>query len=279
MGVVYVAEQTEPVRRRVALKLIKGGMDSRELLGRFHSERQALALMNHPNIARILDAGSTEDGRPYFVMEVQHAHQKGVIHRDLKPSNILVEEVDGKSTPKVIDFGVAKALHQPLSDITLHTRLGGIIGTPEYMSPEQAESSGLDVDTRADVYSLGAILYELLTGLRPFDFREAGPSGSSRTTPSSGSARVAAASASARALATPSRRAPSAGWSSPTAERNSASVTTVGWPVAGDTAKTAATRAAREVRIAAPFLGRSTTGSRRARRTARDQSSSEQCAA
>jgi len=205
MGVVHLAEQTEPVRRRVALKLIKGGMDSRELLGRFHSERQALALMSHPNIARILDAGSTDDGRPYFVMEyvqgfplpeycdrrqlsiderlelfgevcraVQHAHQKGVIHRDLKPSNILVEEADGKATPKVIDFGVAKALHQPLSDITLHTRLGGIIGTPEYMSPEQAESSGLDVDTRADVYSLGAILYELLTGLRPFDFREAG---------------------------------------------------------------------------------------------------------
>ena len=204
MGTVYLAEQTEPVRRRVAIKLIKPGMDSKELLGRFHSERQALALMNHPNIARILDAGTTEDGRPYFVMEyvkgvpllaycdhrqlsidqrlelfvdvcmaVQHAHQKGVIHRDLKPSNILVEEVDGKATPKVIDFGVAKALHQRLSDITLHTRLGGFIGTPDYVSPEQAGTSALDVDTRADVYSLGAVLYELLTGLRPFDFQKA----------------------------------------------------------------------------------------------------------
>lgn len=204
MGIVYVAEQTEPVRRRVALKLIKGGMDSKELLGRFHSERQALALMSHPNIARILDAGSTEDGRPYFVMEyvkgiplldhcdrrqlsiserlelfvdvceaVQHAHQKGVIHRDLKPSNILVEEMDGAATPKVIDFGVAKALHLKLSDFTVHTRLGGFIGTPEYVSPEQAEATAQDVDTRADIYSLGAVLYELLTGLRPFDFREA----------------------------------------------------------------------------------------------------------
>lgn len=202
MGVVYVAEQTEPVRRRVALKLIKGVTYSRESVGRFHSERQALALMNHPNIARILDAGSTDDGRPFFVMEyvhgpllldycdrrrlsidgrlelfiqvceaVQHAHQKGVIHRDLKPSNILVEEVDGKATPKVIDFGVAKMLYQRLDDSTMHTRLGGFIGTPGYVSPEQAQTSGLDVDTRADVYSLGAVLYELLSGLRPFDFR------------------------------------------------------------------------------------------------------------
>ncbi|MEM7582757.1 MAG: serine/threonine-protein kinase [Acidobacteriota bacterium] len=204
MGVVYVAEQTEPVRRRVALKLIKGVTYSREQLGRFHSERQALALMNHPNIARILDAGSTEDGRPFFVMEyvrgallldycdrhelsidqrvelfiqvceaVQHAHQKGVIHRDLKPSNLLVEEVDGKATPKVIDFGVAKMLYQRLSDVTLHTRLGGFIGTPGYVSPEQAQTTGLDVDTRTDVYSLGAVLYELLTGRKPFDFRGA----------------------------------------------------------------------------------------------------------
>ena len=205
MGVVYVAEQTEPVRRQVALKLIKGVTYSRESLGRFHSERQALALMNHPNIARILDAGSTDDGRPFFVMEyvqgpllldycdrrrlsvddrldlfiqvceaVQHAHQKGVIHRDLKPSNILVEEVDGKAIPKVIDFGVAKMLYQRFDDSTLQTRLGGFIGTPGYVSPEQAQATGLDVDTRADVYSLGAVLYELLTGLRPFDFRGAG---------------------------------------------------------------------------------------------------------
>lgn len=204
MGVVYVAEQTEPVRRRVALKLIKGVTYSRESLGRFHSERQALALMNHANIARILDAGSTNDGRPFFVMEyvqgsllldycdrrrlciderlelfiqvcdaVQHAHQKGVIHRDLKPSNILVEEVDGKATPKVIDFGVAKMLYQRFDDNTLHTRLGGFLGTPGYVSPEQAQTPGLDVDTRADVYSLGAVLYELLTGLRAFDFRGA----------------------------------------------------------------------------------------------------------
>jgi non-specific serine/threonine protein kinase/serine/threonine-protein kinase len=203
MGVVYVAEQKEPVHRRVAIKLVKSGLNTRELVGRFHSERQALALMSHPNIARILDAGSTEDGRPYFVMEyvkgvplleycdrrqlsvderlglfinvclaVQHAHQKGVIHRDLKPTNILVEEVDGQPVPKVIDFGVAKALHQPLSDITVHTRLGGFIGTPEYVSPEQAGTTAQDVDTRADIYSLGAVLYELLTGLRPFDFRE-----------------------------------------------------------------------------------------------------------
>ncbi|MEM7587613.1 MAG: serine/threonine-protein kinase, partial [Acidobacteriota bacterium] len=201
MGVVYVAEQTEPVRRRVALKLIKAGMDTREVIARFHSERQALALMNHPNIARILEAGATEGGRPFFVMEyvpgmplleycdaqrlplgqrlrlfvqiceaVQHAHQKGVIHRDLKPSNLLVKEEDGQPVPKVIDFGVAKAVAQRLSDLTVHTQLGGLIGTPEYISPEQARMTGLDVDTRADVYSLGAVLYELLTGSRPFDF-------------------------------------------------------------------------------------------------------------
>ena len=205
MGVVYVAEQAEPVRRKVALKLIKAGMDTREVIARFHSERQALALMNHPNIARILEAGATEGGRPYFVMEyvpgmplleycdqqrldvgqrlalfvdvcraVQHAHQKGVIHRDLKPSNILIKEEDGRQTPKVIDFGVAKAISSPLSDLTVHTRLGGFIGTPEYVSPEQARMTGLDVDTRADVYSLGAVLYELLTGARPFDFSDPG---------------------------------------------------------------------------------------------------------
>ncbi|MEM7582024.1 MAG: serine/threonine-protein kinase [Acidobacteriota bacterium] len=203
MGVVYVAEQVEPVRRKVALKLVKAGMDTREVIARFHSERQALALMNHPNIARILEAGATEEGRPYFVMEyvpgmplldycdqqrldlrqrlglfidvcqaVQHAHQKGVIHRDLKPSNVLIHEEDGRPVPKVIDFGVAKAMTQPLSDLTVHTRLGGFIGTPAYVSPEQARMTGLDVDTRADVYSLGAMLYELLTGVRALDLSD-----------------------------------------------------------------------------------------------------------
>ena len=205
MGVVYAAEQAEPVRRKVALKLVKAGMDTREVIARFHSERQALALMNHPNIARILEAGATDWGRPYFVMEyvpgmplleycdrqnldvpqrlqlftqvcaaVQHAHQKGVIHRDLKPSNIIIQEEDGRQIPKVIDFGVAKAVGQRLSDLTVYTRLGGFIGTPEYVSPEQAKMTGLDVDTRADVYSLGAVLYELLAGVRPFDFSASG---------------------------------------------------------------------------------------------------------
>ncbi|MBT8486474.1 MAG: serine/threonine-protein kinase, partial [Phycisphaerae bacterium] len=203
MGVVYVAEQKHPVYRRVALKLIKAGMDTKEVIARFHSERQALALMNHANIAGILDAGATETGRPYFVMEyvpgmplidycdrhrleidarvklfvdvcmaVQHAHQKGIIHRDIKPSNILVMEDNGRPVAKVIDFGVAKAISRSLSDVTLHTQIGGFLGTPEYVSPEQAEKTTLDVDTRADVYSLGAVLYELLSGERPFDFRD-----------------------------------------------------------------------------------------------------------
>ena len=200
MGVVYMAEQTEPVRRRVALKIIKIGMDTRQVIARFEAERQALALMDHPNIARILDAGATETGRPYFVMElvkgipiteycdknhltgrqrldlfnqvcgaVQHAHQKGIIHRDIKPTNVMVTLRDGKPVPKIIDFGIAKATNQRLTEKTLFTNYAQMIGTPAYMSPEQAEMSALDVDTRSDIYSLGALLYELLTGATPFD--------------------------------------------------------------------------------------------------------------
>jgi len=200
MGVVYLAEQVEPVRRRVALKIIKLGMDTRQVVARFETERQALAVMDHPNIARVFDAGATETGRLYFVMElargipitdycdrhklsaqerlqlfigvcqaVQHAHQKGVIHRDLKPSNILVVIQDDGPVPKIIDFGIAKATDHRLAQRTLFTEQGQLIGTPEYMSPEQAEMSGLDVDTRTDIYSLGVILYELLVGALPFD--------------------------------------------------------------------------------------------------------------
>jgi serine/threonine protein kinase len=203
MGEVWVAEQHRPIRRRVALKLIKAGMDTRQVIARFESERQALAMMDHPAIAKIFDAGETPQGRPYFVMEyvpgipitvhcdqnrlairerlelfnqicdgVQHAHQKAVIHRDLKPSNILVAIQDGKAVPKIIDFGVAKATGQSLTERTMFTEIGALIGTPEYMSPEQADMSGQDVDTRTDVYSLGAILYELLVGALPFDPKE-----------------------------------------------------------------------------------------------------------
>ena len=202
-GVVYLAEQERPVRRRVALKIIKLGMDTRNVIARFEAERQALALMDHPNIARVLDAGATETGRPYFVMEmvpgvriteycdqqqldmrqrldlfiqvchaIQHAHQKGIIHRDIKPSNILVTLHDGVPVPKVIDFGIAKAIEEKLTDKTLHTIVGNFIGTPAYMSPEQAEYSGLDIDTRSDIYSLGVLLYELLTGKTPFEQNE-----------------------------------------------------------------------------------------------------------
>jgi serine/threonine protein kinase/tetratricopeptide (TPR) repeat protein len=203
-GVVYVAEQTEPVRRRVALKVIKLGMDTRQVVARFEAERQALAMMDHPNIAKVLDAGATESGRPYFIMElvrgiritdycdqnklptnkrlelfinicqaIQHAHQKGIIHRDIKPSNILVTLHDGVPVPKVIDFGIAKATtDQRLTDKTVYTQLQQFVGTPAYMSPEQAEMSGLDVDTRSDIYSLGVLLYELLTGATPFDADE-----------------------------------------------------------------------------------------------------------
>jgi serine/threonine protein kinase/tetratricopeptide (TPR) repeat protein len=200
MGAVWVAEQTEPVKRRVALKVIKPGMDSAQVLRRFEAERQALAMMDHQNIAKVFDAGTTDAGRPYFVMElvhgvpitrycdelnlsirerlelfvpvcnaIQHAHQKGIIHRDVKPSNVLVCMQDGKPIAKVIDFGVAKALHQRLTEQTLFTEIGAVVGTVEYMAPEQAEMSPLGVDTRADVYGLGVLLYELLTGSTPLD--------------------------------------------------------------------------------------------------------------
>ncbi len=200
MGSVYMAQQEQPVRRRVALKIIKAGMDSKQVIARFEAERQALAMMDHANIAHVLDAGTTNQGRPYFVMElikgvpitrycdnknlnvderlhlfktvcqaVQHAHHKGIIHRDLKPSNILVAEYDGKPVPKIIDFGLAKALHQTLTDKTLFTQFGQVLGTLEYMSPEQSSLNQLAVDTRTDIYSLGVLLYELLTGSVPLE--------------------------------------------------------------------------------------------------------------
>ena len=194
-GVVWMAEQKEPIRRRVALKILKLGMDTKEFIARFESERQALAMMDHPSIARVFDGGATERGRPYFVMElvrgvritdycdrecldhrerlklflkvchaVQHAHQKGIIHRDLKPSNILVTVNDGEAIPKVIDFGVAKATDYRLTEKTFFTRFQSFVGTPAYTSPEQIEMSSVDVDTRSDIYSLGVLLYEIMSG-------------------------------------------------------------------------------------------------------------------
>ena len=200
MGLVCLAEQETPIKRRVALKLIKLGMDTRAVVSRFESERQALALMDHPNIAKVHDAGAAEDGRPYFVMEyvegvpitdycdrhrldtaarltlfmdvcrgVQHAHQKGIIHRDLKPSNILITVVDDKPVPKIIDFGIAKATNHKLTEMTLSTELGEIVGTPEYISPEQADPGSMNIDTRTDIYSLGVLLYEILVGVLPLE--------------------------------------------------------------------------------------------------------------
>ena len=207
MGSVWMAEQREPVKRLVALKLIKAGMDSKSVLARFEAERQALAVMDHPNIARILDGGISETGSPFFVMElvkgvpitefcdarklspkqrlelfipvchaIQHAHQKGIIHRDIKPSNVMVSLYDDKPVPKVIDFGVAKATGQKLTEHTLNTGFS-VVGTPQYMSPEQATFNQLDIDTRSDIYSLGVLLYELLAGSPPFQKQELAEAG------------------------------------------------------------------------------------------------------
>ena len=208
MGEVWLAEQLRPVRRHVAIKIVKAGMDTTQVVARFEAERQALAVMDHPAIAKVFDGGTTPEGRPYLAMEyvrgeaitrycdrqrlpirerfdlfiqlcdgVQHAHQKGIIHRDLKPSNVLVSVAEDRPVPRIIDFGIAKAVAQPLTERPLFTEIGGFLGTPEYMSPEQAELTPVDVDTRSDVYSLGVLLYDLLVGTLPFDsagLRQAG---------------------------------------------------------------------------------------------------------
>ena len=217
MGIVYLAEQAQPFRREVALKVIKIGMNTREVVARFEAERQALAMMSHSHIAQIYGAGATEDGRPYFVMEhvpgvriteycdrnglstrarlelfilvctaVEHAHQKGIIHRDIKPQNILVTAQDGRPVPKVIDFGVAKATRQRLTEKTIFTHLGLLIGTPEYMSPEQAELGGIDITSSTDIYSFGVLLYELLVSALPFDPRCSVAQATQRSNASSG---------------------------------------------------------------------------------------------
>jgi serine/threonine protein kinase len=239
MGLVYLAEQKEPVKRRVALKIIKPGMDTRQVIARFEAERQALAVLDHPNIARVFDAGTTQMGRPYFVMEhvkgmpitaycdrhkldiekrlklfrqvcegIHHAHQKGIIHRDIKPSNILVALQDDKAVPKIIDFGIAKAATQPLTDKTFFTSQGQLLGTPQYMSPEQVDLATHDIDTRSDIYSLGVVLYELLAGALPFEaerFEHAGLSQIQHTIrevePASPSIRLTALGEDARAIA------------------------------------------------------------------------------
>ena len=215
MGVVYMAEQESPIRRRVALKIIRPGLDSDQVIARFEAERQALALMDHPHIAKVFEAGTTDTGRHYFVMElvhgipitdycdqnqltaaerlelfirvcqaIQHAHQKGIIHRDIKPSNVLVSLHDGRPVPKVIDFGLAKAIDQRLTERSMFTQFGQVVGTLEYMSPEQAELGVLDVDTRSDIYSLGVVLYELLTGSTPLQHAKAAPGRLRRDPPS-----------------------------------------------------------------------------------------------
>ena len=239
---MFMAEQTEPIQRTVALKIIKPGMDTRQVIARFEAERQAVAMMDHPNIAKVLDAGTTDSGRPYFVMElvkgvpitkycdekhlplrerlelfmpvcqaVQHAHQKGIIHRDIKPNNVLVAEYDNHAVPKVIDFGVAKATAQKLTERTMFTEFGQVLGTMEYMSPEQAKFNQLDIDTRSDIYSLGVLLYELLDRLDALRGKTAARGGVRRNAADHPRGGAAQAQHAARARATRCRRSPPIG--------------------------------------------------------------------